>query len=158
MTLVERMILPDWPGSTLLLSLITEGDNMPRKKLELKISSSERKELENIINNDNSSKKMVLRCKIILMTDQGVPLKEIAGILGLSKVTVNTWRQIYLAKGMEGLKVKKRLGRPSKIAKDILSSHFPELPDDVSLPLRKALNMRSKIAYLLHKIETMCGA
>jgi len=130
---------------------------MPRKRLKLDISSSERKELENIINHENSSKRMVLRCKIILLTENGIPLKEIADNLGLSRATVNTWRQIYLAHGIEGLKVKKRLGRPSKIAKEILFSHFPGLADNVSLSLKKALNITSKSVHFFNKINTILG-
>ena len=130
---------------------------MSRKRLTLKISSSEMKELEGIINNEDSSKRLVLRCKIILLTENGIPLSEIAENLGISKTTANTWRQIYLAKGIEGLKIKKRIGRPSKIAMEILSHNFPGLADNVSLLLKKALNVKSKSSHLLSEINTICA-
>ena len=61
---------------------------MSRKRLTLKISSSEMKELEGIINNEDSSKRLVLRCKIILLTENGIPLREIAENLGISVTAV----------------------------------------------------------------------
>ncbi len=124
---------------------------MPRKRLILKINSAERKELNNLIHHESSSKSLVSRCKIILLTDAGVPMQEIAEILDLSKTTVNTWRQIYLAQGLEGLKVKRRRGRPSKIARDILFRHFPGLDGNISLALKKALNKAHKSTPLLSK-------
>lgn len=129
---------------------------MPRKPLILKITSSERKELEDIINNDASSPRLVQRCQIILLTENGVPLKGIAEKLGVSRTTANTWRQIYLAHGIEGLKVKKRLGRPSKMAKQILFRHFPELAGNLSLSLRNGLDLKSKSAPLLSK-DIVCN-
>ena len=129
---------------------------MPRKPLILKITFSERKELEEIINNEASSTRLVQRCKIILLTENGVPLKGIAEKLGVSRTTANTWRQIYLAQGIEGLKVKKRVGRPSKMAKQILVRHFPELAGNLSLSLRNGLDLKSKSAPLLSK-EITCS-
>jgi len=130
---------------------------MPRKRLILNISSSEREKLENIINCENSAKKLVVRCKIILLTEKGIPLKEIAENLGLSRVTVNTCRQKYLAHGIEGLQLKKRSGRPSKVAKQILSGHFPGISDNVSLSLKKVLNIKLKPVLLCNKTNTILG-
>jgi len=130
---------------------------MPRKRLILNISSTEREKLENIINCENSSKKLVVRCKIILLTEKGISLKEIADNLGLSRVTVNTCRQMYLAHGIEGLQLKKRPGRPSKVAKQILSSHFPGISDNVTLSLKKVLNITLRPVRLYNKTNTILG-
>lgn len=56
------------------------------------------------------------RCRIILLTDEGLPLQQIAETLGLSKTTVNTWRQIYRARRLDGLVDRRRPGRPPKPA------------------------------------------
>lgn len=96
--------------------------------------------LNSMIHDAGSSKSLATRCKIILLTDAGVPMQEIADILELSKTTVNTWRQIYLSQGLEGLKEKRRRGRPSKIAKEILSRHFSGLDDKITLVLKEALS------------------
>ena len=115
---------------------------MSRKRLVLNLSSSEREELETIIREENSSKRMVLRCKIILLTEEGVPLQEIADMLGLSKNTVNTWRQIFLVKRIQGLNDKKRKGRQSKKATEVLARLFPEWTENICFPVRQAVSIK----------------
>jgi transposase len=91
---------------------------MPRKRLELNISSFEKRELENIIMQSRDDPQMLQRCKIILLTDQQIPLQEIADLLRLSKTTANTWRQVFKKNRINGLKDRKPVGRPPK-EKDI---------------------------------------
>jgi len=97
---------------------------MPRKRLVLNLSSFEKKELYSIILKSQDDLRMVQRCEIILMTEKGFFLQEIAGHLGLSKTTVNTWRQIFKMKRMSGLKVRKRLGRPPTAKKKRVTKPF----------------------------------
>ncbi|HKZ17536.1 MAG TPA: helix-turn-helix domain-containing protein [Geobacteraceae bacterium] len=115
---------------------------MSRKRLVLNLSSSERVELETIISDETSNKRMVLRCRIILMTEEGVPLQEIADMLGLSKNTVNTWRQIFLVKRIQGLNDKKRKGRQSKKATEVLARLFPEWTENICFPVRQAVSIK----------------
>ena len=115
---------------------------MSRKRLVLNLSSSERVELETIISDETSNKRMVLRCRIILMTEEGVPLQEIADMLGLSKNTVNTWRQIFLVKRIQGLNDKKRKGRQSKKATEVLARLFPEWAENICFPVRQAVSIK----------------
>ena len=115
---------------------------MSRKRLVLNLSSSERVELETIIGEESSNKRMVLRCKIILLTEEGVPLQEIADTLGLSKNTVNTWRQIFLVKRTRGLEDKKRKGRQSKKATEVLARLFPEWTENICFPVRQAVSIK----------------
>lgn len=68
---------------------------------------------------------LVQRCKIILLTEKGISLQEIADQLGLSKTTVNTWRQIFKTKRLAGLKIRKRLGRPPKTKKNRATRRLP---------------------------------
>lgn len=86
-----------------------------------------------------------------------MPLQEIANRLCLSKVTVNTCRQRYLTGGIEALMRKKRPGRPSKLAKEILSNHFPGSADNVLSRLRQALHMKSKSEHLISLINLTGG-
>lgn len=130
---------------------------MSRKPLIFNLSSSDREALENIIDHENSDARIVLRSKIILMTEEGMPLQEIANRLGLSKVTVNTCRQNYLSGGIDALKRKKRPGRPSKLAKQILSDHFHGASDKVFSRLRMALHMKTKSDHLLSLVNITAG-
>jgi hypothetical protein len=88
---------------------------MPRKRLELNLKPREKKELERtILQSWKNDPRIVLRCKIILMTEQGIPLQQIADDLSLSKTTVNAWRQVFKKKRIKGLKVRNPVGRPPK--------------------------------------------
>jgi hypothetical protein len=71
---------------------------MPRRKLNLNLSAHEKRELEDYLKEYGSQPRIVKRCRIILMTDEGIALQDIADLLGLSKTTVNAWRQIYLGR------------------------------------------------------------
>lgn len=92
---------------------------MPRNKLRLNLSTPEKMELERMIDSLAEDSMTSLRCRIILMTDKGVPLQQIADTLGLSKTTVNTWRQIFLDRRIEGITKRRRPGRPQKPAREI---------------------------------------
>lgn len=98
---------------------------MPRKQLMFNLSSFEKKELNSIILKSQDDLRMVQRCKIILLTDQGILLQEIADQLGMSKTTVNTWRQIFKSKRLSGLTVRKRLVRPPNAKKKRVSKPLP---------------------------------
>jgi transposase len=137
--------------------MTVDGGYMCRKRLILNIHPEQKSELERIIADKNSSDRLVTRCRIILLTDREIPMKEIAEILHVSKATVNTWRQAYIAHGIEGLKAKKRPGRPSRIAREILSNLFPELSGNLTLPLKKALKMKMKSPHAQAKINALCG-
>ncbi len=92
---------------------------MPRKRLMLSLSSCEKKELESIARHSPNDLRMVRRCRIILMTEEGVPLQEIADQLGISKTTANTWRQIFKKKRMLGFMSRKGPGRPPRQEKSV---------------------------------------
>lgn len=83
---------------------------MPRKRLELKLTSFEKKKLEILALEPGMS----VRCNVILLTERGLPLQLIADTLGISKTTVNTWRQIFLARRVAGLIDRPSPGRPPK--------------------------------------------
>ncbi len=106
---------------------------MPRKRLVLNLSSFEKKELISIIQKSQDDLRMVQRCEIILLTEKGISLLEIAEQLGLSKTTVNTWRQIFKTERMSGLKVRKRLGRPPSAKKKRVRKPFVAMEERVLL-------------------------
>lgn len=86
---------------------------MPRNALNLALTKSDINKLHYIVNGQYTNSDYLLRCNIILMTYQGVELKSIADILGISKTTANRWRQVFLIEKWEGLKLKKA-GRPKR--------------------------------------------
>jgi len=130
---------------------------MSRRPLVFNLSPSDREKLVNIIDDETSDKRIALRCKIILLTEEGTPLQEIADTLGLSKVTVNTCRQNYLRGGLDALKSKKRPGRPSKLAQEILTDHFHGSADKVISRLRQVLHVKTKSDHLLNVVNLTGG-
>jgi DNA-binding CsgD family transcriptional regulator len=107
---------------------------MPRNKLRLNLSKLEKRELENLIDNLAEDPKTSQRCRIILMTENGLPLQQIADTLGLSKTTVNAWRQIFLSRRIEGLTKRKRPGRPQKSARGIMVRPYGVADDAARTP------------------------
>ena len=87
---------------------------MSKRRIIFNTSGSERKKLEAIAKSKTAEQRMAMRCKIILMTEEGKTLDEIAEKLDISRVTANNWRRRYLLKGVEGLKDVPRSGRPWK--------------------------------------------
>ncbi|MHC1698784.1 MAG: helix-turn-helix domain-containing protein [Geobacteraceae bacterium] len=106
---------------------------MPRKRLKLNLGSFEKKELARMILQSRDDLRLVQRCKIILLTEKGLSLQEIADQLDLSKTTVNTWRQIFKTKRLPGLKIRKRLGRPPNTKKKRVARHLPAMEERVVL-------------------------
>ena len=100
----------------------------------MNLGSFEKKELARMILHSGDDLMLIRRCKIILLTEKGIPLQEIADQLGLSKTTVNTWRQIFKTKRLAGLKIRKRLGRPPSKMKNKVTKRSPAREERV-MPL-----------------------
>lgn len=58
---------------------------------------------------------MAQRARIVLLAADGVANTAIAGQVGVSRPTVNAWRNRYQAKGIDGLRDEDRSGRPRVI-------------------------------------------
>lgn len=54
--------------------------------------------MEAIIRSKTEEQRMVERCKIILLTEEGKTLNEIEKILGVSRVMANLWRNRFKTK------------------------------------------------------------
>ncbi len=91
---------------------------MSRKKLSLNLSAEEKKALTSVVKAKTSQKRMVDRCRIILLTEDGFSLDDIAATLNTSRATVNLWRQKFLERRLEGLKDERRSGRPRNFRSD----------------------------------------
>jgi hypothetical protein len=107
---------------------------MSRNALHYNLKAAEVRTLRGLIDDISTDKRIVQRCRIILMTEKGVPLQEIADVLDLSKTTVNTWRQKFLACRLEGLVVLKSPGRFPGPVKEIRPVHYSETDAAVSSP------------------------
>ncbi|MBA3418304.1 MAG: helix-turn-helix domain-containing protein, partial [Geodermatophilaceae bacterium] len=55
------------------------------------------------------------RARIVLLAADGVPNAEIAARVGVSRPTVNLWRDRYAGAGLAGLEDRPRPGRPRRV-------------------------------------------
>jgi putative transposase len=90
----------------------------------LTLNDAERNELEVLLRRHSTSQQLVLRGRIILSAAQGMNNSQIAQTLGVSVVTVRSWRRRWVSLqevSLEDVSVSERLtdaprsGRPSQI-------------------------------------------
>ncbi len=86
---------------------------MRRDDICLYLGPAERAELQALITNRNTARKLVWRAEIVLATADGHGTFEIMRRANTSKPTVWRWQQRYLDEGVEGLKRDKT--RPSRV-------------------------------------------
>ena len=76
---------------------------MARKSTALAVTPEDRTELERLVRSGRTEQRVAFRGRIILAAAQGLPNKEIAGVLGTSRPTVIDWRKRYAVEGIAGL-------------------------------------------------------
>ena len=94
------------------------GNRRGRKPFEVKLSESERTELEKVIRASKSAQSHVIRARIALMCSDELGSDEIAFQLGVSKATVCKWRKRFSLFGVGILDDAPRSGTPRKIDDD----------------------------------------
>lgn len=86
---------------------------MPRKSpYIIKLSSTERSRLQEIVGKYTSPYMNVIRAKIILFAAEGMTNDQIGMKLGTSRQIVSKWRKRFFTKGLDGLNGLPRSGRP----------------------------------------------
>jgi len=86
---------------------------MRHSDIRLYLGPADRAELQALIANRNTSRKLVWRAEIVLATADGHGTFEIMRRANTSKPTVWGWQQRYLDEGVAGLKRDKT--RPSRV-------------------------------------------
>lgn len=84
----------------------------------LEISVEERAELERRARAHTSSQRAARRARVILLCADGVPLRQIAGAVGMDQHQVGLWRRRFLDRRLDGLKDQPRPGRPRRLGHD----------------------------------------
>lgn len=85
------------------------------KKQHLKLSKTERQELEQILSKGELRVRIYKRATGLLALDRGETLEAVAKLVGVTNDTVRAWRKRYQAEGIKGLSDKPRPGRPIEI-------------------------------------------
>ena len=87
---------------------------MPRTPEPIKLSRTERNQLEDLARKRNLAHGFVQRIRVVLLADEGRGNAEIAERLGLHRNSVSKWRSRYHREGLAGLKDQPRPGQPPK--------------------------------------------
>ena len=82
------------------------------KKEHLKLKQADRNYLKSLITKGNLPAKTFRRATGLLELDRGKTLEAVAETLGVSRVTVASWRDNYRKQGLKCLKDAPRSGRP----------------------------------------------
>src|SRR3954453_13704514 len=84
-----------------------------RTGISIVVSPSDRHRLDEVIRDRNAPQKHVWRCRIVLLTADGVGTAAIMRGAGISKPAVWRWQERFMREGVEGLLRDKT--RPSRI-------------------------------------------
>ena len=103
----------------------------------LVLNEVQKKELEALVRNGNSSQKVALRARLLLLAQQGVANRSIAQQMKVSRPTVLSLRTAFARKGMAavtGIRKRKRRGRvlTAELEQKILDTTLKTRPGDGS--------------------------
>jgi transposase len=104
-------------GIELLLDQTTGEGRMQGRltKYRVRLNRKPRRRLEALVRRRSPSHWKVLRARIVLLSDQGNGIAEIALALSVDHQVVRRWLKRYLADGFDGLGDRPRRGRPAAI-------------------------------------------
>jgi DNA-binding CsgD family transcriptional regulator len=88
---------------------------MFRAAAPLSVSADQKRELELLVRNGNSPQKIALRCKVVLLAQEGVANASIAEQLKISRPTVLALRAAFAKDGMTAVTAVRRRKRSPKV-------------------------------------------
>ena len=92
---------------------------MPNRVRVLEISESDRRELRRRVRAMGAPAREAERARIVLLTAEAVPGKQIAERVGCSEPTVVLWRSRFAEHGMAGLVDAPRSGKPPTVPAEV---------------------------------------
>jgi len=92
---------------------------MPRKRITIKLPKQDEQILQEFVSQGQKNAREINRARILLLANEGRPVKEIEQILGVSAATICNVRNAYNRQEhdhiLEVVKDKPRRGRPLKL-------------------------------------------
>lgn len=85
------------------------------KEANLKLSKTDREYLESLLKKGKMTVKKYKRATALLELDRGKKFQEVANTLGVTRQSVDKWRDKYEQEGLQCLEDKPRSGRPIEI-------------------------------------------
>ena len=121
------------------------------------LSDEERGELARRVRRRKSSHGAARRARIVLLAAEGLSNTAIAEKLGVSRLTVGTWRRRFSERRLEGLDDEPRPGAPRKIGDDkiaeVVTRTLETVPEDATHWSRRSMARASGLsATTVHRI------
>lgn len=88
---------------------------MPNPAPALALSNDQRSELEALVRNGNTTQKVALRCRLLLLAHQGIANQSIAQELNLSRPTILAFRAAFAKDGVASVTGIRRRNRQAKV-------------------------------------------
>jgi transposase len=109
-----------------------------RSPFQIKLRASQRRLLKALTRRGTAEHRQVTRAKIVLLASAGWANRGIARKLGLAPNTVGKWRKRFWKEGLDGLRDRKRSGRPRVFPSAVVAACKAiacELPATRGVPL-----------------------
>jgi transposase len=106
----------------------------------IELTSEERAELESRVARYSAQHRDIVRARIVLLAAQGMANVDIASSLGVAPNTVLKWRRRFFHHRLDGLKERRRSGRPKVFTAEVVAEVKAiacELPARRGLPLSR---------------------
>lgn len=146
---------------------------MARKGNPIRLTMAEKEELLTMSRSRRLERRYVERAEIILLSNQGLPMRDIVEQTGLSKPVVNKWRQRFRQLGIDGLKDAPRSGKPRVITPEQQAMVIDKacskpgggytnwsqkrIADEVGISQSKVFQILKQADLKPHKIDYWCG-
>ena len=88
---------------------------MPKKKYLVTLTEAEREELEQLLRAGKHSSRKLTRARILLKAAAGCTGQQIAGALGVGRVTVERLRERFVERGLDAINDGPRPGKTPKL-------------------------------------------
>lgn len=100
-----------------MLCLGSEGHSMPKLKYHVRLSSTERDTLQNLISKGAATARSIMHANVLLAADENnigkrMSEEKIAALMHVSKQTVQNIRQLYAENGLEAAIERKKRDTP----------------------------------------------
>jgi len=109
-----------------------------RSPYQITLGASQRRWLKALTRQGTAEHRQVTRARIVLLASAGWANRGIARKLGLAPNTVGKWRKRFFAEGVDGLRDRKRPGRPRRFPAAVVAACKAiacELPATRGVPL-----------------------
>jgi transposase len=109
-----------------------------RSPFQITLRASERRLLKNLTRRGTAEHRQVTRARIVLLAAAGWTNRGIARKLGLASNTAGKWRKRFYQEGLDGLRDRKRPGRPRRFPAAVVAACKAiacELPATRGVPL-----------------------